>query len=212
MSRAEADQRLRILEAAVAVFGDLGLRGATIRRVGKEAGVNSALIYYYFENKETLFVEALHHVLRGFLAFLQQRQQPFTGAAHRIRFLVEALFDYFSQHPERMRLLKLGVSSHPDLFGRLLSRVAQEDSLIPIMVLGEGMARGELKPLHPVAAWWSILGMCLFNLEIQQVVRHLDLAQLPMPIPDLDQRKEAIVMVLTDGLAIRPANPISQPT
>jgi hypothetical protein len=54
--------------------------------------------------------------------------------------------------------------------------------------------------------------MCFFNLEIQQVVRHLDHAQLPMPVPDLAQRKESIILVLTDGIAVRPNPVASQPT
>jgi TetR/AcrR family transcriptional regulator len=212
MSRADADQRARILEASITVFADLGLRGATIRRVAQEADVNSALIYYYFEDKETLFLDALHHVLRGFLGSLQERCKELQDGADRIRFLVEGLFDYFTRYPERMRLLKVGLSAHPDFFGRLLNRTVRESSLIPIEVIAEGMHRGELRGLHPLAVWWSILGMCMFSLEMQQVVRHLDASQMPVPVPDLPQRKQAIIAVLTDGLSLRKTAEDSKPS
>ncbi len=44
-----------ILDAAEAVFSDLGFAGATTRAIAVEAGVNLALIHYHFGTKEQLF-------------------------------------------------------------------------------------------------------------------------------------------------------------
>ena len=78
MSRLNSKQRHAILEAAVAVFAATGLDGATIRMVGRKAGVNSALIYYYFENKEQLFEEAIRMVADDFLLVLGRHKKPFV--------------------------------------------------------------------------------------------------------------------------------------
>ena len=45
-----------ILDAALAEFADHGLGGARMDRIAERAGVNKRLIYYYFENKESLFL------------------------------------------------------------------------------------------------------------------------------------------------------------
>ena len=55
-----ADQaRARILEAALQEFSALGLAGARTDQIAAAAGVNKALLYYYFESKENLYVAAL---------------------------------------------------------------------------------------------------------------------------------------------------------
>src|SRR5580692_403371 len=58
-----ADQtRSRILDAALAEFGSNGLAGARTERIAEAAGVNKALIYYYFQGKEDLYAAALESV------------------------------------------------------------------------------------------------------------------------------------------------------
>ena len=49
------DPREAILDAAEAVFADNGFDGATTRAIAEQAGVNAALIHYYFRSKEKLF-------------------------------------------------------------------------------------------------------------------------------------------------------------
>src|SRR5580658_8383345 len=56
--RAE-DARARILEAALREFSAHGLAGARTEQIAEAAGVNKALLYYYFESKENLYMAAL---------------------------------------------------------------------------------------------------------------------------------------------------------
>ena len=51
-----ADQtRARILDAAVREFSENGLAGARTEQIAEAAGVNKALLYYYFKSKEALY-------------------------------------------------------------------------------------------------------------------------------------------------------------
>ena len=93
MGRYNSSQKHAILEAAVVVFAEKGLEGATIRLVGQKAGVNSALIYYYFENKQKLFEEAIRMVFSDFLMMLDSHKKHFENARARIDFLVNGIFD-----------------------------------------------------------------------------------------------------------------------
>lgn len=53
------DSRQQILDAALDVFYEAGFDGARMDAIAKRAGVNQALIYYYFDSKEGLFKELL---------------------------------------------------------------------------------------------------------------------------------------------------------
>jgi len=48
--------RQTILEAATAEFASLGLGGARMDRIAERAKVDKRLIYYYFNNKDDLFL------------------------------------------------------------------------------------------------------------------------------------------------------------
>src|ERR1700689_4771147 len=54
--------RTRILDAATQEFGANGLAGARTERIAETAGVNKALLYYYFRNKNDLYAAALEAV------------------------------------------------------------------------------------------------------------------------------------------------------
>jgi AcrR family transcriptional regulator len=56
----EVDRRAQILDAALEEFSTKGFKGATIKSIAREAGLQSpALIYWYFPDKEALFREVL---------------------------------------------------------------------------------------------------------------------------------------------------------
>lgn len=54
-----SDTRQRLLEAAILVFAEKGFDGAGIREIALKARANSALVQYYFGNKEGLYTAAL---------------------------------------------------------------------------------------------------------------------------------------------------------
>jgi TetR/AcrR family transcriptional regulator len=61
-----ADQtRTRILDAAIQAFSEYGLAGARTEQIAEEAGVNKALLYYYFKGKDALYTAALERVVEG---------------------------------------------------------------------------------------------------------------------------------------------------
>ena len=62
MKRQTEESRDRILAAAVKIFAGKGYSGARMDQIAREAGVNKALIYYYFEGKEAI----LHELFQTF--------------------------------------------------------------------------------------------------------------------------------------------------
>jgi TetR/AcrR family transcriptional regulator len=210
MSRKDSSQRERILDAATAVFAEQGLNGATIRTVGRQAGVNSALIYYYFEDKETLFGEAVRRVLSGLLEHLQAHRRPFTSARARLEFLVDGLLDYYRRHGDRMQLMLKAFTLHPRLLGRVLGTFLPSQQLIPLEVLQEGMDRGDLRRAHPLHLWWSILAVCLFSLTMKDMLGHNALYGGALPAFDLRERRAHILDLLLRGLARPEGKPASR--
>lgn len=75
----------RILEASITLFAQNGFDGTSVNEIAQLAGVNKALIYYYFKNKndilESLFDDLLHRIQQIAADFANNRKQLFNGSA-----------------------------------------------------------------------------------------------------------------------------------
>lgn len=103
--RDPAKNQERILKAATAEFARVGLGGARVDRIAERAGANKRMLYYYYGNKEALFLavmEASYARIRSAELGLRLGQvDPEEG----IRRLVEFTWTYYLKHPEFMNLL-----------------------------------------------------------------------------------------------------------
>ncbi|MBW4794387.1 CerR family C-terminal domain-containing protein [Pseudomonas tolaasii] len=57
------ETRARIVEAAIAVFGERGYDGASTRDIATVAGVNAPAIQYYFDGKEGVYLACVEHLI-----------------------------------------------------------------------------------------------------------------------------------------------------
>jgi TetR/AcrR family transcriptional regulator len=102
-----ADQtRARILEAAVRQFSTNGLAGARTEQIAMEAGVNKALLYYYFRSKDALYSAALESAAEGVRASSMAVLEADVSAGER--FLRSALnhFDRIHTNPGFQSLMQ----------------------------------------------------------------------------------------------------------
>jgi AcrR family transcriptional regulator len=97
--------RESILRAAIKVFAKHGFNGGSVEKISKAAKSYDRMIYYYFGNKEGLFVAALEEIYRRFneaeSGLELNLDQPVEALAQVIRFA----FRYYEKHPEFIRLL-----------------------------------------------------------------------------------------------------------
>ena len=91
---ARSDQsRARILQAAIREFGANGLAGARTEQIAEAAGVNKALLYYYFSNKEALYIAAIEEVVAETQAASLAVLRADVSAGERFLIIVLGNFD-----------------------------------------------------------------------------------------------------------------------
>ena len=72
MDKDKIDKKDHILDVAERVFSDLGYDGASTRAISGEAGVNMAMLNYYFGSKEGLFLSVFNRKINSFKEILQE--------------------------------------------------------------------------------------------------------------------------------------------
>jgi TetR/AcrR family transcriptional regulator len=143
-----AETRARILEAALREFSANGLAGARTEQIAVAAGVNKALLYYYFESKEKLYLAALElvatRVRESTMAVLMRQATPgerLLRAAlnHFDRILTQRQFQTLMQQ-EMMRVHRGEQGALPMLIDRVFRPVFN----LFESIVREGIATGEL--------------------------------------------------------------------
>lgn len=97
----------RILEAAAQVFAESGYDGARVDEIAKRAGVNKALIYYYYDNKESLLSLLFQETRDAVFALLDSITSPaldFNSTESNSRFL-RAILDLLEERQNVIRLV-----------------------------------------------------------------------------------------------------------
>jgi len=97
--------RARILEAARVEFARQGLGGARVDQITARAGSNKRMIYYYFGNKEALFLAALKSAYEDIRKAEQSLKLTDLDPAEGMRRLVRFTWEYYLAHPEFITLL-----------------------------------------------------------------------------------------------------------
>lgn len=160
------DRRDRILRAAINEFGQYGLAGARTDAIASAAGVNKALLYYYFHSKSELYAAALEASAAQMLeSALRSLQHEGTAGERLLRSALNHFDRIASQHEYRQlvhqemaRLREGAVDEVPQpiatIFGVLMSKMRQ--------VLKEGMKTGELIRTDWMQVIYSVLGANVF--------------------------------------------------
>jgi len=106
------DSRAAILDAAERCFADQGFPATTIKRIAGAAGVNTALLYYYFSDKQGLYHSVLERAFGGLVAEGLRGLEGGLDAPEAVRRFVRAQASYMRAHPALPRLLVRELVDH----------------------------------------------------------------------------------------------------
>ena len=101
-----------ILDAAERLFARQGFAATTVKEIGKEAAVNPALLYYYYDSKETLYRAMLQRILGQLLERGTDAIERASNHADRIRAFVRAQARLLGEHPHFPQLLVRELVDH----------------------------------------------------------------------------------------------------
>ena len=105
LRRDPAKNQERILNAATAEFARFGLGGARVDRIAERAGANKRMLYYYYGNKEALFLAVMEASYERIRTAERSLKLGETDPEEGIRRLVEFTWTYYLKNPEFLTLL-----------------------------------------------------------------------------------------------------------
>ncbi|WP_312339285.1 TetR/AcrR family transcriptional regulator [Sphingobacterium sp.] len=86
----------RIGQAAMECFERYGLEKTTLEDIAKTVGLNKTSLYYYYKNKEDIFIEVAIREGQSFIDTLQKSTLKKKGVENQISFYLESRLNYYT--------------------------------------------------------------------------------------------------------------------
>jgi TetR/AcrR family transcriptional regulator len=198
--------RAAILKAAVREFAREGVAGARTDAIAQSAGVNKALLYYYFRDKEALYQAVLDEVFGGVRAAIHHALSQELPPRERLASYVRAHFDYIASNPLYPRV----VLAEFLRAGRDSSRLEPvvKNYFRPIFLelstlLNEGFESGDFRRVNPIHFIPSMIAVIVFYFNAVPIMKLMTGVD-PLSPERLAERRAAVVDFISSALFTPP--------
>lgn len=198
-----AGSRAAILRAAGHIFAEKGLDGARTEAIASAAGVNKALLYYYFKSKDELYRAILEAHMKEFherAAGVFSSDEPVDA---KLLQYVNMHFDFMSERPDYPRLIQRFMMARGRRFERLARKYFLPISMKFQSLIESGIKSGELRPSDSAHTAMSLVALTVFYFAAAptlKVLGHTD----PYGKAELARRKKEVLSFISHALLVHP--------
>lgn len=149
----------KIVSAARKLFTQKGYEGTKTRDIAKEAGINLALLNYYFRSKEKLFEMIMEENMGQFMNVISGIvNNEASSIDQKIEDLVNNYITMLSKFPDMPLFVMNHIRSNPQ---RLEMRQRFMGSYF-MMQIQDAMKKGKIAPINPLNLMLNIVGLTIF--------------------------------------------------
>jgi len=148
----------KIVHAAKLVFIRKGMDGARMQEIADEAGINKALLHYYFHSKQELFNEVFYGILSNLipgLITIFKREIPFV---EKIELIVMQYDSYMLMNPFLPQFVIREINRDPEQLSRFMTDQGLDFGKVEEMIKKEVEA-GSIRPITFQHLFVSLIGM-----------------------------------------------------
>jgi TetR/AcrR family transcriptional regulator len=179
LRKKDGDTEQRILDAAHAVFVRRGTAGARMQEIAAEAGVNQALLHYYFRNKEQLARAAFERAAGGLMPAVIQVLAGPGALEDKVRRMVAIEIEYLKRAPYLPGYIIGEVTHRPERAAQLIGAATgfSPSELGPRVVgalkrqINERVKAGLMRPIAPESFIVNLMALCIFPFAVRPMIQ-----------------------------------------
>lgn len=159
----------KILEAAKSVFVSKGMEGARMQEIADMAGINKALLHYYFRSKERLFEAIFSEIIKYAFPTITRILQSDSDIIVKIEQIVDAYIELLIKHPFIPGFVMKELNRDPSGLFKLVLKYGL-DPLPVFKMIQEAMDRGEIIQMKPHHLALNVASMCIFPFAARPIL------------------------------------------
>jgi TetR/AcrR family transcriptional regulator len=159
-----------ILDAARKVFLENGFDGTTMQKISDEAGINKALLHYYFRSKdrlfEAVFIEAFSRMIPNLLKIFASEAEFID----KIRGFVETYITALQQYPQIPLFILHDLHRNPGRIIELIHSTGMNPEFV-INIIRQEIKKGKIIDIDPSQLMVNMLAMCIFPFAARPMIQ-----------------------------------------
>ncbi len=191
-----SDAERRILKAAGEEFAEKGFFGARTQSIADAAGVNKAMLHYYFRSKDRLYQQVIILTFKGLLTRVMFSWSTAGSLSERLAKLVDNYLDTFARNPQFLKIIMREVVDGGERLKKSLREFRSwrddDQGFKPMDVIRRAGSELGMAPEETIHYIMNVVGMCVVSFISPIIVENV----IDFDLPDMDQymsqRRKAI--------------------
>ena len=197
----------RIFRGALQVFAEKGKDGARMQEIADEAGINKAMLHYYYRSKDKLYEAVFRYV---FKRFTKHEFQSIHAQPKSYKELLQSFIaGFIDAHKKEPAITKLFANENLS-GGTTMCKIIEEKDELPhsspphifIERTKEAISKGEIRPVDPHHLVLTIISSCLFVFIWAPTVKYRIKESAENWDGFIEARKQHIFDLIYNGLTV----------
>jgi TetR/AcrR family transcriptional regulator len=193
--RNSGETRLMILRAAERIFAEAGLAGARTDAIAAAAGVNKAMLYYYFKSKDGLYRAVLEANIEEFHRQAREVLSSDGSAGEIVLRYVGNHFDFIGARPYYSRLFQRLIMAGDAGVARIIQTHFIPLSKMFVSVIERGVRSGEFHALDARHTAISLVALTVFYFNAAPIARQIGNVDVFDPAQQARRKEEVLKFV-----------------
>lgn len=163
MAGKEKDTEQKIKEAARIIFQQKGFAGARTRDIAESAGINLALLNYYFRSKQKLYdiimTETMQTFFGGVIKILDNQE---TSLEEKVEAFVVHYIDLLSENANIPHFILNNVREDPEGYLEKIGSLQQAKHSFFVQQFIQAGMEGKVPPINPIHFLMNLIGLVVF--------------------------------------------------
>ena len=151
-----------ILEAAKTVFQRKGMTGARMQEIADEAGINKALLHYYYRSKQMLFEAVFFQAFSLIAPKLGSILNSEIGLFDKIRHFTKGYINFAMAHPYLPKFILQELNQNPEFAQKLIQHNNFPNIDIFKNQIETAINNGKIKAIEPNQLFLNIMALTVF--------------------------------------------------
>ena len=190
----------KILEAAKHVFITQGMAGARMQDIADAAGINKAMLHYYFRNKEklfeTIFSEAFENLFPKLFSILESDQPVFT----KIELICSAYINQMQATPYLPTFVLSEINRQPDTFLKKIWSKRKPPIKAFANMVETAIKQKEIQPINPLQLLLNIISLSIFPYMAKPLLQHVSGISKKQFDAMMEERKKTVPQIIIQSL------------
>ncbi|MBX9782558.1 MAG: TetR/AcrR family transcriptional regulator [Chitinophagaceae bacterium] len=196
----DAGTQQRILEAARKVFLEKGMAGARMQDIADEAGINKALLHYYFTSKDMLFEQIFANTSQTFVPHINEIIESDMPLFEKIEHICDDYISMLIKNPYMPLFLINEINKQDgDFLKRMWGKQKANLSFFVAQIQKE-VKKGTIKPIHPAQLYMNIMSMCVFPFLGKPMMQFMTKVTDKEFVQLMEERKTFVARFVIDSI------------